>query len=668
MDSFTDSYTQDNRLLSLSSPLGGDVLLLESVTGSEAICDFFHFHLKVRSKRTDLKAADLVGKSVDIALQIDDSSPPRIWNGIVTRCHAGLEDGRGLRAYDLTIRPFLWFLTQTSDCRIKHGKTSQDITMEYFGERGFKNVRFQLVGTLPVRDYSVQYNESAFAYLARLWEEDGLFWWFEHEAGKHTLVITNTVAAYSDAPNPTPSRLAIANWHEHGRFIPGLHSGDDWNFEQPQGPVGATTPSVISVANNSAYEVYEYPGRVSNADDAQSAANLRMHALEAEHYQVSAQTIDRTLAPGLRFTPQAGEGEPEYDRYVITKIAHTAVEGTYDSSAARSYYAGSYVAIPAALPATPHRKTPRPRIDGLQMAVVFGPPKEEIFTDMFGRIQVRFPWDRRADISCWMRVVQPWAGNNWGVQVIPRVGQEVAVMFTEGDPDRPVCLGALTNPDNPPPYPLPANKTRMVVRSNSYKSRGYNELSLEDETGEEEFYIHAQKDMNVKVLNNAATRIDTNAVESVGLNKGVEIANNLTEVVGGDMQVTVGTAQGSVVPPSQTGLATGVGQSAYAMGDKGSAAMGSGNLTVLVTGNASETIQKNRTENVAQNEQITIGKASTTQIGTTWTVTAGQTITFQCGDSSIVISSDGTINIAGKTITINGSSAVNLKGGQINQN
>jgi type VI secretion system secreted protein VgrG len=665
-----DPYVSANRLLQITSPLGADVLMLYAIEGHEQISGLFEFELTVFSKRDQLSAPDIVGRPVDFVLKLDDEGQ-RTWNGIVTQVTADGHNALGMRVFRLSVRPFLWMLTQTSDCRIVHGKTTQDITALYLIERGFDNFLFKLVNPLPVRDYCVQYNETAFTYLTRLWEEDGLFWWFEHERGRHTLVIADSPTTYTDAPNPAPKLVLQAvnqdemqtdlhDWHEAQRFISGVRTAQDWNFEQPVHIVTGGAPSLFHVANNSTYELYEYPGRALTSDLAKNAATFRMHALEAEYDRVTAQCFIRTLAPGLRFTPRPYPEGSVFEPYVVTRITHHAAESSYVAGEQKpAFYNGEIAAIPARLPATPHRLTPRPRVDGVQMAVVFGPPGEEIYTDQYGRIQVRFPWDRRGDISCWMRVVQPWGGAGWGAQVIPRVGMEVAVSYQDGDPDRPMCVGAVVNPDNMSAYLLPTRKTRMVFRSKTYKAVGYNEFSMEDATGNEEYFMHAQKDMNTKVRNNASVRVDVNAVESVGLNKGVEVDNNMTQVVAGDLSIAVGpSGKGRLVSPAATTLATGVGRSAYSLGDPQSAAIGSGNFSVSVEQNMSESILQDRTEKVTGNKDSNVLQNYTVEVGQVMTINAQQRIVLQSGQSQIVLEADGTILISGQVVNVTGKSMI----------
>jgi type VI secretion system secreted protein VgrG len=259
----------------------------------------------------------------------------------------------------------------------------------------------------------------------------------------------------------------------------------------------------------------------------------------------------RSLAPGQRFTPvEIPHPDTVYAPQVITQILHRIDDPTYETNSGAPNYENEFWVMPASVPATPHRLTARPHIDGLQIAVVAGPPGEEIHTDQYGRVKLTFPWDRRAKgdgtDTCWVRVGQPWAGTNWGAQIIPRVGMEVLIAYQEGDPDRPLLVGVVPNPVNPVPYDLPTNKTRMVFRSSSYKSSGNNEMTFEDRTGAENQFFHASKDQTDNVINNRTKSVGVNESNSIGQNQSTTVGQNATTEVGGSMNVSVGgTGAGS---------------------------------------------------------------------------------------------------------------------------
>ncbi len=270
-----------------------------------------------------------------------------------------------------------------------------------------------------------------------------------------------------------------------------------------------------------------------------------MQASEADFDRVSGASTSRVLEAGRRFTPyEVAHPEHAYEEHVIIRAEHTIVDRSYETTVAEPEYRNRFAALPARVPLTPHRSTRRPRIEGTQVAIVAGPAGEEIHPDPYGRIKLWFPWDRKAkkdgSDTCWVRVAQSWGGGTWGAQVIPRIGMEVMVAFVDGDPDRPLVIGVVPNPANAVPYTLPANKTRMVLRSNTHKGEGFNEITFEDQAGSENLFMHAQKDQTMRVRNDRTKRIDRHEVASVGGNRAVEVAGNQKHEIGGSLNTVVG--------------------------------------------------------------------------------------------------------------------------------
>jgi type VI secretion system secreted protein VgrG len=606
-------YTQTDRLLAISTPLGRDVLLLERLAGSEGISSLFELQATVRSKRDPIAPADILGSLVDVTLDLGRGQQ-RVWNGLVTAMEEAPALARGLRSYLLTIRPKLWLATQRQDCRIWLDKTALDVADVLLGEHGIPGPDRSGVASAPnPLPYSVQWNETDFNYLARRFEDDGLFYWFEHQAGAHRLVVANHASGYRDGAEPRV-RLSfgstdanhIHHWQRRYVLTPGRRAARDWNFETPLSPPQATAPSLVSLPPpNSAYEIYEYPGRFLTAAQGEVATRFRIQAIEGDHDATEGASRTRTLAPGRRFTPyEVAQPERAYEPHVVTRIVHQAEDGGYETGGrGPQQYSNWISAIPARVPATPHQTTPRPRIAGAQIAVVAGPPGEEIHTDQHGRIKLRFPWDRRArgdgSDTCWVRVAQGWAGTGWGAQVIPRVGMEVLVCFADGDPDRPLVIGVVPNPVNKVPYCLPDNKTRMVIKSKTHKGVGFNELSFEDESGREQVFVHAQRDMTSKVLNDH--------VEDIGHDSRAQVGNDQTITIGHDSQARVGN---------------------------------------------------NKTVSIGQSKQESVGREMSLSVGDRLVITVGQ--------SRLEMTSDGRVTLTGTEFAFSASGAVNIIGHPFN--
>jgi len=564
-----NDFIQATRNLRVISPLGTDQLLPERVVITEGVSSLFDIQLSVRAKREIIQPQDLIGRLVDVSIDVrqaedDGDGVRRPFNGLVTSLQEGPPVTRGLRSYSMVLKPQMWLLSQRSDCRIWMDKTSIDVVEILFSEHGIPAPDVSgVVSSPPPQHYSVQWNETDLDYLTRRFEEDGLFYWFSHENGSHRLHVADGANSWA-GPSPSAQgesmvRLAqgstdrnhITEWMRHYAFIPGQRAGGDWNFETPQMVPGTTTPSLVQMPGAMKRELYEYPARISSVAEAERAQKLRMQASEADHDRVVGRSTSRILEAGRRFTPyEVAHPEHAYEEHVIVRATHVALDPSYETNADQPEYSNEFEAVPSRVPMTPHRTTERPRIRGTQVAIVAGPPGEEIHPDQYGRVKLWYPWDRRAkkdgSDTCWVRVAQNWAGGTWGGQVIPRIGMEVMVAFIDGDPDRPLVTGVVPNPSNGVPYGLPAHKTKTVIRSNTYKGdgTGFNEYSTEDAPGRENQFFHAQRDQTVKVKNNQTSRVDSNALHSVGANKSLEVGANMSHQVGGGLNMVVGGVGG----------------------------------------------------------------------------------------------------------------------------
>ncbi|UGX87050.1 type VI secretion system Vgr family protein [Phyllobacterium meliloti] len=714
---------QADRILRISTSLGTDVLLAEKVDIREEVNGLFEIHVDVKSKRTDIKPEELVGTVADISLEIAYGQR-RPWNGLITGFREGPPVSRGLRSYRLVIRPQLWLLSQRSDCRIWMNKTTVQIVKILLSEHGIKAAVTGGVISPPAPiHYSVQWNETDLAYLTRRLEFDGLFYWFEHTDGQHTLHVASHPFGYTEGPDTdvrfaagSTDRNHIAEFTRDYQFTPGRRAGGDWNFEKPQGPQGAVTPSLVSLPKNAEYELFHYPSKAMDQSSNDLALKLRMQAVEADHEKIEGNSTVRTLAAGRKFKPyDVAHPDHAFEPYVITAIIHQIVDHSYETiEDGKLDYSNSFIALPARLPATPHRVTPQPRIDGSQVAIVAGPDREEIHPDEYGRIKVWFPWQRKRAVkdgsdTCWIRVMQSWAGGGFGAQVIPRIGMEVMVTYLEGDPDRPVVTGIVPNPSTKVPYKLPENKTKSVIRSNSHKAAGHNEISLEDEKGEEELFLHAQKNMATRVLNNKVKRIDQHDVESIGGNRNTEIQKNRQEKIHGSLNQSVGGGGSPLMAMLGNIVAVGgkdsINGSAAVNSDMVSqfansvAAMGAGSelaslaansafgsagehrteagkqqtskgstignlLSVLMpmSGIVNSVIEKFRSDTIGLARTEQIGLYKNTSVGHTMTINIGEEFIIKCGESKLMMDKKGNVTITGTKFNFAASGHVQING------
>ncbi|MGB8845732.1 MAG: type VI secretion system tip protein TssI/VgrG [Terracidiphilus sp.] len=563
------SYSQDHRLLAIDTPLGKDVLLLQELTGQEGISRLFSYELSLLAyDKPSISFKDIVGQKVTITIQLPDGKPRRI-NGFVSRFMQGPTDGRLFTHYSAQVVPWLWFLTRQADCRIFQNMTPPDIISQVFNLFSFKDFRTSLTASYPKLEYCVQYRETSFNFVSRLMEEYGIFYYFDHTAqGKHTMVLADQSSALTACPGSPLSYETVvgglndpevvSDWHVEQEVRTGKCSVTDYNFTTPSTSLLANEPTVVSLAASHGLELFDYPGLYTTKDEGDTAAKLRMQEEEASYMVANGSGNCRGLMSGYSFTLKNHYRGDQNATYVLTEGRHIAsagqsymAEGTGSES-----YSNRFTCIPISVAYHPPRVTPKPFVQGPQPALVVGKQGEEIWVDKYGRVIVQFYWDRlgkkNENSSCWIRVSQPWAGGNWGAMWIPRIGQEVIVSFEEGDPDRPIITGRVYNADQMPPYTLPDYQTRSTFMSRSSKGGGasnYNELRFEDKMGDEQIFMNAEKDMDLRVEhdsreyvgNDRSLIVKQDQKESVGGNTHFHVTGDHAEKIDGQMSLQVGT-------------------------------------------------------------------------------------------------------------------------------
>jgi type VI secretion system secreted protein VgrG len=547
-------HTQENRLVSLTTPLGKDVLLLAGFTGHEAISRLFSFHLDLLSEHGPIDFPTIVGKNVTISVtQSDDTA--RYFNGIVSHFGQSGSDAN-FTHYQMEVVPWTWVLTRYADCKIFHNKKVDDIIKQVFSDRGFQDYKFSLNGSYSPMEYCVQYRETDFNFISRLMEQNGIFYFFQHEEGKHTMVLADSSSGHEECPGQKTAGYnlvtggldeadVVTAWRLEQELRSGKYTLTDYNFKTPSASLLATEPTIVSVGGNSNFEIFDYPGEYPTRADGTSFAKLRMQEEEAAHLTVTGSSVCRAFTTGYKFALTDHQQDSMNTSYVLTEIQHIASVGDSYGKAGGSgdTYSNHFSCIPESVPFRPQRLTPKPFVQGPQTAVVIGKSQysdtsgddgsgdgEEIWVDSFGRVIVRFPWDRAGKCSCRVRVSQDWAGQGWGSINIPRVGQEVIVSFLEGDPDRPIITGRVYNANETVPYTLPDYQTRSTFKTRSSKGGGtdnYNELRFEDKTGGEQIFLRGEKDLD--------TRLKNDSREYVGNNRSLIVTQDQMEQVGGDL-------------------------------------------------------------------------------------------------------------------------------------
>lgn len=541
-------YTQESRLIGIETPLGKDVLLLRGFSGQEAISRLFSFDLDLLSQDPDIRFENIIGKRVTVRITLG-SNKKRYFNGFISRFSQSGSD-RGLANYRATMVPWLWFLTETSDYRIFQKKSIPDILQQIFKDLGFTDIKLQVQGSFEPRDYCVQYQETDFNFVSRLMEQYGLFYFFEHEKDKHTLVIANDPSAHRPCPEQHEAKWepqgsgalaedVITNLQWEQRLRPGKYALTDYNFETPNTSLNAEMKTVIEV-DDPKYELFDYPGEYSKKQQGDTLAKLRMEEEEAQYLVVTGTSSCKAFTSGYYFDLKDYIRQDMNQAYVLTSVNHAASVGssytTGSTGANEAEYSNSFSCIPHKVPFRPPLITPKAVVHGIHTAVVVGKAGEEIWTDKYGRVKVQFHWDREGkydeNSSCWIRVSQNWAGKQWGTMFLPRIGEEVIVEFREGDPDRPIITGRLYNAEQMPPYELPTNQTMATIKTMSSKDGGgFNELRFEDKKGEEQIFIHGEKNIDIRVKN------DT--YETIGRDRHVTIENDQIQHIKHNREETV---------------------------------------------------------------------------------------------------------------------------------
>ncbi|MEM0906652.1 MAG: type VI secretion system tip protein TssI/VgrG [Pseudomonadota bacterium] len=514
-----DALKQDLQVAELNTPLGKDILNVVRFDGVEGLSELFEFSLEALGERESLDFNKIIGENCTVTVK--GKTVSRHYSGVLVEA-AHLEASASFNTYRLVLRPWLWLLSRTSDCRIFHEMSTPDIIQDVFQNRGFNDFTIRLTEGYPTREYCVQYRETDLDFICRLMEEDGIYFYFEHENGRHTLVLAdaksshNPVEGLSDIMYVERVMDAIAKKETIHSMIQrrSLQSGkialNDYDYEKPSASMKSDHTNPTGHTRDD-LEIYDYPGRYTETSDGDRFARVKLEAAQALDQRRQATGDAPALAPGglIKVTdhPQASENI----EYLVVRCEHHLSNQHYRSSGGGDGgdpYTGRYEFQPSDRPFRAPALTQKPKVHGPQTAKVVGADGEEIDVDELGRILVRFHWDRRNDQSRRVRVSQPWAGNQWGGIHIPRIGQEVLVEFLEADPDNPVVIGTVYNGERSVPYELPANKTKAGIKSNSSKGgSGYNEIVFEDKKNSEELGIHAQKDMNIVVLNSETREI-----------------------------------------------------------------------------------------------------------------------------------------------------------------
>jgi type VI secretion system secreted protein VgrG len=606
--------TQDTRIGEFRTPLGKDVLVLTRFDGVEGLSELFEYRIEAVSLQEDINFDRAIGQNCSLTLKTygsggasgggslgfnsgaqpnnlpgmggSSSGSERHFNGVLVEAQwLGMKDV--YYAYRLVLRPQFWLLSRTADCRIYNNKKAPDIIREVLKDFGVDN-KFALQGDFPELEYCVQYRETHLAFVSRLMEQHGIYYFFEHTSDKHTMVLANAKSSHQAVPGheKTPfialagddrrDREHIYHWSSERRFRTGKVEFNDYDFKQPGKKLLADTKASEKYTKSD-LKFYDHPGKYTERDVGEKYTKYQLEAEQSLDHRRHATGDAVSLFPGGLTKLEKHSKDSENEEYLIVRAQHSYVSEFYrtgaDVAPGQVYY-GNYEFQKSDRPFRAQIVTPKPQVLSMHTAKVAGKDGEEIDTDEYGRIRVKFFWDQRKEFSRWMRVAHMWASKQWGTQFIPRVGMEVVVAYEEGDPDFPLVIGSVYNGDNKHPYKVPDDKTQSGFKSDSSKGgNGYNEFMFEDKKGSELIRMHAQKDYDVTVHHVETRKIGEDGVAGASRdttlltgddvlkvatgNKDTTVAMSVTEKYGMTHSTTVGMAQSTTVGATKSTTVTG---------------------------------------------------------------------------------------------------------------
>jgi type VI secretion system secreted protein VgrG len=709
------------RIAWVTTTLPDGRFVLEEMIGHEALGQVFAYELSLLSTDANIDLTTILGQPMTVHVSLPNRE--RTFNGIVTRAQ-NLGNLEEYARYQVTLRPWLWLLSYTENCRIFENKTVPAIVQEVFRHAGFSDFTTTLGHYQPL-EYCVQYRESDLNFVSRLMESVGIYYYFKHAGEKHTMVITDSYGGHSKSPGYEkvpyrPPRDFVGAEAEHlnqwvltQQIRSGSLEATDYDFKAPK----ASLLSRSNLPKKNAHAsgaLFEYPGYFLTKAAGDDRVKVRLEERQVDYALVDASGDVRGLGAGNLFNLIDHPRDDQNKEYLVVSAQYHIHAGQFTSGSGGegAHARVSFGFLDSTVPFRPALSAHKARVEGPQTATVVGPAGAEIWTDEFARVKVQFHWDRYGkndeNSSCWVRVSQAWAGAHWGSIHIPRINQEVIVEFLEGDPDRPIITGRVYNKLQMPPYDLTDNKTQSGIKSRSTPGGGpnnFNEIRFEDAKGKELFFMQAEKDHTTTVKNNQST--------SVGADRSLDVTGNDSTKVKGNRSRNVTGNDSTDIVGNQT-LSVGVNRTKTVTGNESVTISGASTETITlaravtigaayqitVGGVLNETVAGARTEEVGAAKAEAVGGASAEVVGGSKTIKvggsisgtaakavtfsagtdfgakgakhmtleAGDSLTIKCGDASIVLKKGGDISINGKKIQVTASGDLILKGSKIPQN
>ncbi|SHO56846.1 Phage-related baseplate assembly protein [Vibrio quintilis] len=646
----------------------------ESISDSPGPVCGYRYQIEVASRSSSHTADEMVDSKALLEVIKNGQIVQKV-HGII-RCFSKGDTGYHHTFYAITLVPSLERLSLRQNSRIFQQKNTQDIITTLLGEMGISDFSFSLKRPPATREFCVQYRESDLAFFHRLAAEEGMMYTFSHEDSKHTLIITDNPESFPEQGAPVlynalsggaGDDACVRSLTEHKQAEISTLQMQDYSFKKPSYPFTQTVDGKAMDYQNQTYEYFDHPGRFKDDGNGKAFTQIRMEYLRRNAHTVTGNSDEPKIQAGQKFT-LTDHLEAEMNRKWLTVFAtHTGTQPQAleeDGSNGATTYHNEFTVIPGDA-VWRAQIQPKPQVDGPCIATVTGPAGEEIYCDEHGRVKVQFPWDRYGssdeNSSCWVRVAQGWAGTQYGFIAIPRIGHEVIISFLNGDPDQPIITGRTYHASNLSPYPLPLNKTRTVIRTQTHQGVGFNEIRFEDQAGVEEVFMHAQKDQNNVVNNDETTQVGHDRTENVGNDEKIDIGHDRTETVGNNETITIGNDRTETV---------------------------GSNEVVTIKGNQAETVVIAKAESIGAGKALSIGAgyqvsvggainksvglSDTSQIGGSKSTSVKKKIAYDAGDeivlttgkASLTMKSDGTITLKGVDITLSGKGEIKTKAKQ----
>jgi len=656
--------TDANRIAKAHTPLGKG-LVFRQISGREELSRPFEYRLELLAENnSNVDPKKLLGQGITVEILIQGKGKRYVHGECVRFAYLGTEFAAerniDLWRYEAVLRPWLWYLTRTSTCKIFQKETVPKILDQIFGKYPFQ-VEKRLTRQYREWDYCVQYEETDFNFVSRLMEHEGIYYWFEHAMGNCTLVLTDDISrhvslpGYATIPHIPPDMMVKPDeeWIDHWQMAQEVDAGryytDDYDYKKPSADLKTTRAQDLPFQHGS-YEIYDWPGGfVEPQPWGEQYVRDRIEELQQPKERTIGESNARGLSPGYTFTLEKCPRRDQDREYLLLAVDMYLRDNPYTTGGTGpADWKFTLQAQPTSHPYRPARSTPKPQIAGPQTAVVTGPSGEEIYTDSegLGRVKVHFHWDRDGRMdensSCWVRVSSAWAGANWGQISLPRIGQEVIVEFIDGDPDYPIITGRVYNAEQMPPWDLPKHKTQSGILSRSTKKgtkKLANMIRMEDDKGNEEIHVHAQRNL-VEVVEN-------DEIKEVQANRHEHIKKDHIEKVAGNMQLLVGPDGGN--------------QDIYIKSKK-TETIGADN-DFHVKGSRKEKVDGSTSLTVGGDQQEKVGNKHAVESGMEIHLKAGMKVIIEAGLQLTLKAAGGFVDIGPAGVTIQGNMVLINSGG-----